>query len=181
MLGKFWMNQNPEKAETYFQQTRELARQGFVDTCGLAAASYGMEALTYLQQTNFQHAIDLYLQQMETGDDSAINSLRFTASRALATHDASILEPLAANPQVQRVITAYLISYTPYLKKDDQAKGWLIAVEGAGVTDVDSAEELALAAYQAGNGTLPSVESIVRRAHLWRNGCRPSCCYAQAK
>jgi photosystem II stability/assembly factor-like uncharacterized protein/tetratricopeptide (TPR) repeat protein len=150
MLGKYWIDKDPRKAIDYFQQTRKFAANGFADSCGLASASFGLEAMAELQRTNFEKAILLYLQQLETGDGSAFNSLEFTVEHALGTNDPVTLEHLAANPITRRVITAYLISWEPGLYKDGQAASWLDAVEAAGVRDVDSAEELALAAYQVG-------------------------------
>jgi photosystem II stability/assembly factor-like uncharacterized protein len=150
MLGKYWAGKDPQKAIGYFQQTRQFAAMGFIDSCGLAAASFGLEALAELRRKNFEMAMLLYLQQLGTGDGSALASLEFTAQHALATNDPVALKQLAVNPVTQRVVTAYLISWEPGLYKDGQAASWLDAVEGAGVRDVDSAEELALAAYQAG-------------------------------
>ncbi|HUA65533.1 MAG TPA: hypothetical protein VME24_06780 [Alphaproteobacteria bacterium] len=150
MLGKYWLDKDPQKAIGYFQQTRQLAAQGFADSCGLASASFGLEALADLNEKNFEAAMLLYLKQLETGDGTAFASLEFTAERALATNDPVMLKQLAANPLSQRVVTAYLISWNPGLSKEGQAARWLDAVEAAGVRDVESAEELALAAYQAG-------------------------------
>ena len=150
MLGKYWMDKDPNKAIGYFQKTRQFAAAGFGDSCGLAAASFGIEALVELNQKHFQKALLLYLQQLETGDGTAFNSLEFTAEHALATNDPVALKQLAINPLTQRVVTAYLISYAPGLDKEGQAARWLDAVEAARVRDADSAEELALAAYQAG-------------------------------
>lgn len=150
MLGKYWMEKDPQKGIGYFQQTRSLAAAGFVDSCGLAAASFGQEALADLQRNHYEKALLLYLQQLKTGDGSAVISLEFAAARALATNDTITLKQLAVNPVTQRVITAYLISYVSGFNKEGQAAKWLEAVESAHVRDVDSAEELALAAYQAG-------------------------------
>lgn len=150
MLGKYWMEKSPQKAIGYFQQTRQFAATGFVDSCGLAAASFGLEALAEMGRKNFEKAMLLYLQQLGTGDGSAITSLELTAGYALATNDPVTLKLLAANPVTQRIVTAYLISWDPGSYKDGQAANWLNAVEASGVRDVDSAEELALAAYQAG-------------------------------
>lgn len=150
MLGKYWIDKDPQKAIGYFQQTRQLATNGFADSCGLAAASFGLEALAQLRRTNYEQAILLYREQQKTGDPSAMMSLEFTAARALATNNPALLKQLAADPFTQRVITAYLISCEPREYKKDQAADWLDAVEAAGVRDADSAEELALAAYQAG-------------------------------
>ncbi|HTV40705.1 MAG TPA: hypothetical protein VMF08_09025 [Candidatus Sulfotelmatobacter sp.] len=150
MLGKYWIDKDPQKAIGYFQQTRQLAAAGFGDSCGLAAASFGLEALAELNRKNFEKAMLLYLQQLATGDGTAFNSLEFAAEHALATNDPAMLKQLAENPLTQRVVTAYLISYMPGLDKYGQAASWLGAVEAANVHDVASAEELALAAYQAG-------------------------------
>jgi tetratricopeptide (TPR) repeat protein len=150
MLGKYWTDVDPQNAVGDFQLTRKFAANGFADSCGLAAASFGLEALAELRQTNVEKAILLYLEQWKTGDPSALTSLEFTACRVLATNDPVMLKHLAANPVTQRVITAHLISDDPFVNKGGQAAVWLEAVEAARVSDVDSAEELALAAYQAG-------------------------------
>jgi photosystem II stability/assembly factor-like uncharacterized protein len=150
MLGKYWMDKDSQKAIGYFQQTRSLAAAGFVDSCGLAAASFGQEALADLQRNDYEKALLLYVQQLKTGDGSAVISLEFAAARALATNDTITLKQLAANPVTRRVITAYLISYASGFNKEGQAAKWLVAIEAAHVRDVDSAEEFALAAYQAG-------------------------------
>ena len=69
--------------------------------------------------------------------------------------DAETLRSLAANPGVQPVITAYLISRRVF--EDSPAGGtnvaqrWLAAVETANIRDVASVENLALAAYKAGD------------------------------
>src|SRR5207249_4097539 len=59
------------------------------------------------------------------------------------------LRPLAANPLAQRVITAYVISRFGE-QNNNHVRRWLEAVEAAGVGEIESAEQLALAAYQAG-------------------------------
>lgn len=172
MLGKLWENADPDKAITCFQQVRELRRQGFADSTGLAAASLGLEARVYLHQKNYEQAIEMYLQQLATGDATATNSLRFAAAEALSKGEAA-LQPLAKNPRTQRLITAYLISQRlpeaapPEPDPDDDqpdsaaptagetlphpdngVRTWLKAVEAANVRDVESAEKLALAAYR---------------------------------
>jgi hypothetical protein len=162
MLGRSWETNSPEKAVHCFQQVRELAQQGFKDSIGLAAASLGLEARIYLRQMHYERAVELYLDQLAAGDSSATNSLRFAAAKALANGGAH-LRALAKNPRTQRVITGFLISQrATALDLQDGAGGgtadpqpgsvtrtWLAAVEAAEVKDVESAEELALAAYRA--------------------------------
>lgn len=157
MLGKSCEETEPDKAIEHFQQVRELAKRGFNDSLGLATASLGWEARLHLRQSRFREAIHLYLEQLTAGDGSAIESLRETASRALAHPNA--LPELAKDLRSQKVITAFLVSghgdlgsgrYMEYDQTDETAAEWLQAVEVADENDVDSAEKLALAAYQTG-------------------------------
>ena len=148
--------ENPEKAAGYFQQVRALARSGFADSTGLAAASLGEEARLALAQKQFTSAISLYLEQFTTGDLTAGNSLRFTAAQALQDGDADTLRELAADPRAQRVMTAYFISrcQTWGFQQNITVSNWLAAVEAANIRDADSTEEFALAAYQDGEWDL---------------------------
>lgn len=157
MLGKTWEDEDAEKAAGYFKQVRELAKEGFADSIGLAAASLGWEARIYFHQQKYREAIELYLEQLATGDESAVMSLQWVASAALS--DPEALPELAKNVKAQKVITAALISSSDLVwvnhaveteTKSEVSENWLNAVEAAGASDVDSAEKLALAAYQAG-------------------------------
>ncbi|MEJ0089389.1 MAG: LysM peptidoglycan-binding domain-containing protein [Limisphaerales bacterium] len=156
MLGKAWAQEDPDKAAGYFQQTRALAKRGFADSNGLAAASFGEEARLVLRQKKFIPAINLYLEQLGTGDLTAANSLRFAAAQALTSDDPDVLNQLANDVQARRVITAFLISRCSSLSIDTDmaANKWLVAVEAANVREVESAEEFALAAYQIGEWDL---------------------------
>ena len=141
-----------EQAIEYFQKVRALVKEGLPDTIGLAAASIGWEARAHWKQGHLNKAIDLYVQQLASGDYSARNSLHTVAAQALQSDDVD-LEALAKNPTAQRVITAYLISRNiPRWEESSPVVGnnWLEAVERAGVKDVTSAERLALVAYQSG-------------------------------
>jgi hypothetical protein len=163
MLGRSWEDKDPDKAVSYFKQVRDLAREGYRDSVGLAAASLGWEARVYLEQMNYEAAIETYLDQLASGDPTATNSLVTAAAVALASGPES-LRSLATNPRTQKVITAYVISRPPEslvypLRSSDEdslpaevelaTSAWLRAVEAAGIKDVDAAEALALAAYRA--------------------------------
>jgi hypothetical protein len=152
MLGKSLQRQDPARATAYFRRVRDLCEHGFVDSLGLAAASLGLEAQTEWQQGNTAGAMELYLEQFAAGDLTAANSLRRVASTVLQTATAGDLKALAADKRIERVITACLISRRRAgdLEEAQRAGRWLAAVEAAGVTDLESAEKLALAAYQAG-------------------------------
>ena len=167
MLGRSWHAEDPDKAIEYYQQVRALAKAGFADSLGLAAASLGWEAQARFQQKRHAEAIELYLAQLAAGDNSAVNSLRFVAAQAVQLN-AAALETFAANPLTRRVLTAYVIAHpeewlTPVVEVATEgeepapnrpagslAGNWLSAVEAAQVQDVEAAESLALAAYQVG-------------------------------
>ncbi len=153
MLGKYWEKTDPEKAATYFAQVRSLARNRYSDSLQLAASSLGLEARTRLKQKDYEAAIELYLEQLTTGDSSVTNSLRFAAEAAMKAEPEKLVN-LAKNPRTQRVITAYLISsrnpryWNNEADPEAMALKWLGAVESAEIKDVESAEKLALAAYK---------------------------------
>jgi hypothetical protein len=184
MLGRAWLPEDQERARSYFQQTRTLARQGFSDPLGLAAASWGWEAKSYFDHTNYAPAARLYLEQFATGDDSAVSSLRFTIGAALAENSPPTLLALATNDLTRRAVTAYLISQSAedYWSAaagtgettNRHTRRWLSAVEQAGVKDVMSAEMLALAAYRGGD---------LDSAQRWINVARssPTAQWLQAK
>jgi hypothetical protein len=178
MLGRSWHAEDPDKAIDYYQQVRALAKEGYADSLGLAAASLGWEAQARFQQKRHAEAIELYLAQLAAGDESAVNSLRFIAAQAVRLN-ADALESFAANPATRRVLTAYVVSHPGYLREPEPeaqegdptpphpaetvVHRWLAAVEAAQVQDVESAESLALAAYQAGQWDL--AQRWINRAH----------------
>lgn len=158
MLGKAeLMEPAPDwgKAIRLFEQVRKFATEGYADTLGLAASSIGWQAKAFFESGNYARAIELYLEQAAGNDPSALVSLQWAADRVLnGNHDS--IRAAAANPQVRPVVTAHIISsMSPYgFDPEDTRSGrvvqWLEAVEMANVRDVESAEKLALAAYQAG-------------------------------
>jgi hypothetical protein len=176
------------EAVKYFEQVRTLATNGFADSLGLATASLGEEARIFLRDNDYERAIELYLEQFAAGDRSALDSLRFSVERAIAESNSTPaqLKPLALNPRTRRVVTAYLISKKPYSDVSeavgnpdakqffDRTTAWLESVESADVKDVESASQLALAAYQAGN--MDAAQRWINRA-----GDEPVAQWLQAK
>lgn len=180
MLGRSWAEARPQQAMFWFRRVRELARDGFADSLGLAAASLGQEARIRLRNEQFEPAIALYLEQFATGDNTALNSLRIAARECL---DASpeALAAAARNPITQKVVTAFLLSQpastwmasidvdadtnstpTQEIPALTGAQKWLAAIEAADIKDVDSAEKLALAAYRANE--MPLAQRWIERA-----------------
>jgi hypothetical protein len=76
MLGKLALKNNDPEAVTWFQKTRDLAAQGFADSLGMAADSYGWEGRSQWKQGHPERAAPLFLTQLSLGDDSAIVSLK---------------------------------------------------------------------------------------------------------
>jgi len=144
MIGKSFLATDPAKSVPWFRRTRALAADGFHDTLGLAAASLGWEAQAELRQDHLEHATALYLQQLSTGDPTAVPSLRIVAERALQ----SDLRRFARDPHTRNVITAYIISRE---SPPEATRAWLAAVEATGAFHLDGADRLAWAAYQTGN------------------------------
>lgn len=144
MTGKTLLEENPADATKWFQLVRELAKEGFVDSLGLASSSLGWEARAALNMENYTQAIELYMAQMATGDPTARASLSYTAGKAFRTEQ-QMLVKLAGNTTTRRVMTAHLLS-----SSRTTTKKWLEAVGAADVHNVKEADRLAWAAYRVG-------------------------------
>ena len=78
MLGRCALDERQfAPAAGYFQQTRQLAKDGFADSLGLAAESYGWEARCELERGHSEASAKLYLTQLAAGDPSAVVSLKW--------------------------------------------------------------------------------------------------------
>lgn len=153
MLGRISLDFDPDRAIACLQKTRALAKGGFEDSLGLAAASYGWEAKVELARGRVGTAIRLYLIQHQTGDPTALNSLRMVLRKVMEPPREGLMN-LAQDPLTQQVVTAYIVSMRSfsYLDSTEDTNGvieqWLEAVEQDGAENVASADRLALAAYQ---------------------------------
>lgn len=137
MLGKLALFAQKPEAVKWFRMTRDLAKQGFTDSLGLAADSYGWEAKAELEQGNVEKAAQLYLTQLALGDDSAIVSLKALVpdrspiygmmnfppepenadeaalNKLKAERDAEApaeLERAARDPLLRRIVTAHVLA-----------------------------------------------------------------------
>ncbi len=157
MLGRSYVGSDADEAARYFVDARKLARAGFRDSLGLAAASYGWEGKAHLNAGRFDRAIELYVRQRQTGDTTATASLMLVAAQVLRQGD-TVLRRCAANEQARQVVTAYVLSKgaTGWASWGDDkqeqavARRWIDAIESVGgEADIDGAERLAWLAYQA--------------------------------
>ncbi|MEX0653113.1 MAG: hypothetical protein WD534_14385 [Phycisphaeraceae bacterium] len=151
MVGRSYVDDAPAEAGAWFEQTRRLARAGFADPLGLAAASLGWEARAALDRDRYEQAIDLYLAQLATGDNSAYASLAICARWVLRA-DAATQQRVVRHEASRRVVTAYLLAQAHRRWTNEPlAEQWLGVVRGAGLDLAEGAERLAWLAYQAGD------------------------------
>ena len=68
MLARSWEETDAAKANHWFQEVRRLATNGFADSLGLAAASFGGEARLRWREGHYAQSINLYLDQDAAGD-----------------------------------------------------------------------------------------------------------------
>jgi hypothetical protein len=136
MLGKLAMKAGDPDAAKWFEQTRDLARQGFADSLGMAADSYGWEGRSEWKQNHPEKAAPLFLTQLALGDESAVVSLKALIPDRVSIYgmlnygpdpqedtqgdnsvglpaDATTLAALkaaAADPLLQRLVTAHILA-----------------------------------------------------------------------
>ncbi|CAA6689925.1 MULTISPECIES: hypothetical protein [unclassified Lentimonas] len=149
MIGKLGEADTPK----YFQLVRALVAQGYTDTQGLAAASYGREARYYLYDSNskerYRSAIRLYLQQWGAGYSNASWSLGVTAREAFENADAAMLHGLVRDADARAVLTAYLM--TECYGESTNLQRFLSALPSPDALTLKEAGRFALIEYQQNN------------------------------
>lgn len=145
MLGKAHLESDGAAAVKWFQRTRELAAEGFHDSLGLAASSLGWEALAEKDRKHHDKALVLYQRQMQTGDSTALQSLKFTSANALAAGP-EVLAAVARDPQARAILTGYLVTHDP-----EAGEAWLAALKAADIREAAGADRVAWAAYLDGD------------------------------
>jgi len=168
MLGRLDVDLHPEQAIPRFQEVRSLVDQGFRDSLGLGAASLGWEARAWLRQKRYSKAIELYLEQIASGEPhSAYTSIRRVLDQAFRESPGSFKD-LTATPTLRRIVTAYLASnhFVPWDWNDQEdvtvLEAWVEAVEESNAPEDSLFEPLALAVYQRGLYNLS--EQLLERA-----------------
>jgi tetratricopeptide (TPR) repeat protein len=158
MLGKAAIEAGDwGEAIGWFVKTREAAVEGFVDSIGLASSSLGWQAFAHEENEQWSDAARLYLDQLASGDTTAIRSLRYLM-QSVFTEDAN-LDQLIRDPILQRLGTAGAVSqmtpfpiyYSDNDQSDDLVTKWLAALEKAQVKNVRDADRVAWIAYTRGN------------------------------
>lgn len=156
MLGKAHLKSDGDAAVKWFQRTRELAAEGFHDSLGLAASSLGWEARAEMDRKRYDKVLVLYEKQMQTGDATAFQSLKFASASALAAGP-EVLAAVARDPQARTIIAAYLVTQDP-----GRSTVWMAALKAADVREAAGADRMAWAAYL--NGDFEAARAWLERA-----------------
>lgn len=161
MLGKLAIYEKQGDGAKWFQMTRSLAREGFADSIGLAADSYGWEAKWELDHQNYEAAARLYLTQLALGDDSAISSLKHVFPFPVQGQpETEVFTRMAKDEVLRRLKTASILCgnttsdmYGYATIRENSAGGftaWLKTLQEAGVQQDPDADRIAWCAYSAG-------------------------------
>ncbi len=155
MLGRAQQDAKPGQAVSSFQLVRALVKQGFSDGIGLAAESIGWEARAHLKAKRYVRAMELYREQFAAGDHDGVVSLKWVSGEVLAEGGRALADA-AAHPIARRIVTAsftdqHVWSEPEETEEEPPIATWLNLMEQAGTNDTVLAEQLSLAAYQAGD------------------------------
>jgi len=161
MLGKLAIYDKQGDGAKWFRMTRSLAKEGFADSIGLAADSYGWEAKWELDQQNYEAAARLYLTQLALGDDSAISSLKHVFPFPVQGQpETDVHARIAKDEVLRRLQTATMLCANTtsdmYQYTDIRARSaagfsaWLRILKEAGVQQDPDADRIAWCAYSAG-------------------------------
>jgi hypothetical protein len=151
MLGKMALDGGMlDEARDHFRKVREATKAGSIDSLGLAAATIGWEALIELTAQHFPEAARLYLEQLATGDPTAVNSLRTLMVELVKAQPD--LTQLMNDPLLQRLATAAaLTGIGSFYVDDPAAEQWLQILEKADAKQLKDADCVAWMQYQKGD------------------------------
>ncbi|MGC3990530.1 MAG: hypothetical protein QM796_12790 [Chthoniobacteraceae bacterium] len=130
MLGRLELEAKDEvAAQKGFMTVQNLSKDGFADSLGMAAASFGWLARCKLDAHDLEGAAQLYLTQLACGDLTAVSSLDTVAEFAIPipptpSSDSDTPTPtptptpppmafpeLAKTPILRKIISAYLLTH----------------------------------------------------------------------
>ena len=166
MLGKTCLVTDVTSAPTYFIQTRELAKLGFVDSLNLSWDSLGWQGMAEMKTDHFKEALQCYLQQSKENPDSqeAKNSLTECCRATYFYHQ---IDPqIMKDPEMRKLLLKFS-------KTRDQCYApcrFFDAIQKAGVQiDKEDADYLVWISYSGGDYRL-SWEWIKTAKELGPNG-----------
>lgn len=137
MLGKLALKTGDfPAAAQWLQRTRAMASEGFADSLGMAADSYGWEGRAEWKQGHAEQAARMFLTQLALGDESAVVSLKAlvpdrtpvegllnygpeyeerqawdeATARAFEQKELEGLRAAARSPLLQRLVTTHILA-----------------------------------------------------------------------
>jgi tetratricopeptide (TPR) repeat protein len=195
MQGRAWEQLgNMERARSAFQATRRAAEAGAPDPMGLAVASLGEEARTFLAEAGIADvpwapdakdvddakagrliasAVRLYAEQAARGSQMGLLSLKQVAAYLMDNKDA--LQEAVTDPLVRRLLVAYVLARSDdYFWRDEQtSEGVTRIVEAIAFLPVpppgDDLDRLAAVLYLDGRYDVAEklVADATRPLSLW--------------
>ena len=154
MLGKICDNPDHD----HFRQVRLLAQEGYADSLGLAAASYGREGRLMMDHHRYLQSIHLYLEQWGAGYGNAVQSLKRVAAEAWRYVDERGLAVLVNDEKARGVLTAYLLTEYSGANTGVLRKRLIEALPASQELSMAEAGRFALLEYEENN---------VSAARLW--------------
>lgn len=166
MLGKRALNLKQwADAVKSFEECRTLVREGFADSLGLAADSYGWQARAELMAGHHPQAARLYLTQLALGDDSAVVSLKRLIPEWVSPSSGGLPgEPIPEEKPEEKksgdeAAEAKKAEEEIAAKKEKDSQQWLAAARDPVLQELVTAHVLA-----TNTGVYPSEDG---RARLW--------------
>lgn len=147
----------PERAAHWFGLAESLAAGGATDALGLAGEAKGWRARLLSERGNYPEATALYLERLAEGDDTAVQSLRRVARKAVSYAYGDAGAACARDERTRGVVVAFLLARgrPDYGWNDtsdwaELARRWAMQIHAAGVGAVRGADRLAWLAYEGG-------------------------------
>lgn len=162
MLAKATMKKNPLEAIPFFEQTRELATDGFKDTLDLATSSLGWQARVELDAADYISAMHYYaeLAKSKNAKDQHLgrSSLNYVCTRLFMEN--LVGSEIVKDPLCRSALTTWVAARTPSSK---WTKQWLEILRESGITESsERAGLLARIAYR--NGDMETARQWVEHA-----------------
>lgn len=147
MLGKSSMFRNPDQAAPYFEKTRRLAEEGFVDSLHLAQESLGWQAMVEWNTGKVHPSFQRYLELFKTNRNGVnLSSLILLCPHILEKEpiDSGIIQDATC----RRAVSAWLIS----CEYPGNGKEWLGAIQKVNPSlEPGEGSQLAWIAYKCGD------------------------------
>ncbi len=190
MIGVLSFGKDNTHAPKWFSMARDLAKAGFHDSNGLAAASYSCESDWYRARGDLHKAAEHALRSISAGYATR------TCIRP-AGNTPEELAKFAADPLLRRIVTSLLLGeHTGEDADAEKAKAayhaWLSALEAADIRNFAGAERAAWMCYDSADysgakrwlarAPTHSVESLWLSGKIAaREGCRAESLHALSK